>query len=299
VAPRPIVAGLLSLFVPGLGQLYAGAVRRALVVWLATNLAFTLFVILIVWEPGLVADSCATACVVFVAVANVVDAARTTRRVAATGAWRRGVSRWPAVTAIGLLFLFGVQQALRSLLKHSVGEAFRQPASSMAPGLLAGDWIMAVPIGPDAVTRGAVLVFHAWEGEVLIKRVVGLPGDTIGMRANKLEINGRPLREPYAYIDPDTIAEAQAGTFFEWQRAHLTSAVSAQDYHPTVRTWGPLVVPPDSVFVLGDNRENSLDSRYRGFVARSAFFRRPTGVYFSWDPDANKVRWRRIGLHVE
>jgi signal peptidase I len=274
-------------------------VRRALVVWLATEVAFILLLILIVREPGLAADSSAIACVVLVAAANVVDAARTARRLAAVRASRPWISRWPAVTAVGLLFAFGVQRALLSLLRHSVGEAYSEPSSSMAPALLAGDWIMAVPIGPDAVTRGTPLVFHAWEGAVLVKRVVGLPGDTIAMRDNTLEINGRPLREPYAYVDPDLIREVQPAALFEWQRAHLITAVSAQDYHPTVRTWGPLVVPPDSTFVLGDNRENSLDSRYRGFIARSAFFRRPTGIYFSWDPDAKKVRWGRIGLHIE
>jgi hypothetical protein len=84
----------------------------------------------------------------------------------------------------------------------------------------------------------------------------------------------------------------------DWQRAHLTIGASARDYRPD-RTWGPLVVPPESVCVLGDNRENSLDSRYRGFVARSAFFQRPTGIYFSRDPEDKQVRWGRIGQRIE
>ncbi len=143
----------------------------------------------------------------------------------------------------------------------------------MAPGLLAGDWITAVPSGPEAVKRGARLVFHAWDGTILVKRVVGLPGDTIAMRNDTLTIGGRLQREPYIYTDPHGDSSA--------------------------RSWGPLVVPPESVFVLGDNRGNSSDSRDRGFVARNAFFQRPTGIYFSRDLAANRIRWRRLGIRIE
>lgn len=146
---------------------------------------------------------------VSVVVAAVVDEARTPRRVSATGASRPWISGWPAVTAIGFLFAFGVQRAYIASMKHSIGEAYRLPTGGMAPRLLANDWIMTVPIGPDGVKRGAPLAFHAWEGQILIKRVVGLPGDTIGMRNDTLEVDGRPLREPYAYVDPNTTRGSQ------------------------------------------------------------------------------------------
>ena len=298
-APRPVVAGLLSLVVPGLGQVYAGAERRAFVAWPATEAMSTVFLILFVREPGLAGYTCVTAGAVLVTLANVLDGARTARRAATAGVSSHWGPRWPAVTVIGLLFALGVQPAFLAALRHSAGETYIVPSSSMAPGVLAGDWITSVPIGPDAVKRGANLVFHAWNGEILIKRVVGLPGDTIAMRNDTLMIDGRSLREPYVYAYPDTNLGNQTDAQFEWQRAHLTAGASAQAYRPTDRTWGPLVVPPDSVFVLGDNRENSLDSRDRGFVARSAFFQRPTGIYFSRDPEDKQVRWRRIGMRIE
>ena len=93
---------------------------------------------------------------------------------------------------------------------------------------------------------------------------------------------------------------------FRWQRDYVVrSANAATGYHPSRNNWGPLVVPKDEYFVLGDNRDNSLDSRYWQFVPDSLIRGRPMFVYYSYDPDSldrmswlTRIRWTRIGEGV-
>ncbi|HZD05956.1 MAG TPA: signal peptidase I, partial [Longimicrobiales bacterium] len=132
-----------------------------------------------------------------------------------------------------------------------------------------------------------------------VKRVVGVPGDTLEMVDKVLLVNGRPSHEPYArYIDRKH--DARHPAMEKWQSNYLIAGT--RDYHPSRDTWGPLVVPDHRYFVLGDNRDNSEDSRYWGFVDREAIRGRPWIVYYSFDPRAESalpwltaVRWSRIG----
>jgi signal peptidase I len=201
-------------------------------------------------------------------------------------------------------------------------EAFKIPTSSMEHTLLVGDFLLVnkavygarIP-GTDIhlpaleePERGDVIVFnppHEPEKNY-VKRVVGVPGDTLEMRNKVLYVNGRRLDEHYAqYIDRDGDAVHQAMT---WQRGYLVASPAARRYrsswryHPSRDTWGPIHVPKESYFVLGDNRDNSEDSRYWGFVERDAIRGRPWIVYYSFDrtegdplPWINAVRWDRVG----
>jgi signal peptidase I len=148
-----------------------------------------------------------------------------------------------------------------------------------------------------------------------------MPGDTLEMRAGDLVRNGEILKEKYvSHTSPGSDVSDDE---FNWQQAYLLSAhhpVSSSPrspmsvaslearpgYHPSRNNWGPLIVPEKNYFVLGDNRDNSLDSRYWGFVADSLVRGQPMVVYYSYDPDGavkldwlTRVRWKRFGEMIQ
>lgn len=206
------------------------------------------------------------------------------------------------------LVLFLVVRAL-------VVEAFKIPTGSMEGTLLAGDFLLVnkAVYGADVPGLGMTLPAFAepQRGEVIVfnpphepakhyvKRLVGLPGDTLEMRSKLLSVNGVPLSEPYVrHTDPngDAVHPAMA-----WQARFLRSGPRPGRYRPSRDNWGPIVVPPGRYFVLGDNRDNSEDSRYWGFVDRESIRGRPWIVYYSSEPHEEagtpflrEVRWNRI-----
>jgi signal peptidase I len=211
-----------------------------------------------------------------------------------------------------------VALAIFLVVRTFVVEAFKIPTSSMENTLLVGDFLLVnkavyggrIP-GTDIVlgsmrdpVRGDVVVFHPPHDphRNYVKRVVGLPQDTLEMREKGLYLNGAPLSEPYArHVDERGDTEHPA---MDWQSNHLIAA-PAPEYQPTRDNWGPLVVPHDHYFVLGDNRDNSEDSRYWGFVPRDQVRGRPWLVYYSQAPVGatrtpwyKRVRWGRLGTVV-
>jgi signal peptidase I len=225
------------------------------------------------------------------------------------------------------LVVFQVAAVTFLLARALVVEAYKIPSTSMQSTLLAGDFLLvnklsfglAVPFTPwrlpawRAAAPGDVVVF-AWppdRSKSFIKRVAGVAGDTVAMVRGRLVRNGQPVPEPYVTVGPvgvasgDLAATPWAGAdVFGWQRAHL--AAPGSFYFPSRDDWGPLVVPPAHLFVLGDNRANSLDSRYWGFVPDSLLRGTPLAVYYSYQPDSaaaapwlTRVRWSRIGLRID
>lgn len=200
-------------------------------------------------------------------------------------------------------------------------EAFQIPSGSMERTLLVGDFLFvnkaaygATIPGTDArlpgyatPERGDVVVFTFPRNpsQHYVKRVVGIGGDTLAMEGGRLRRNGTLLDESYAQrTDPYHDIHSPE---FQWQRAYLTARTpeALRRYHPTRDTWGPLVVPSHKLFVLGDNRDNSSDSRYWGFVDDAAVRGRPLVVYFSYDRQASDplpwltdIRWSRLGAVI-
>lgn len=157
--------------------------------------------------------------------------------------------------------------------------------------------------GYTAPSRGDVVVFRAQHDTLdVIKRLIGLPGDTLSMKDGDLYLNGRKQTEPYVrHISPNS-----DGThpWMEWQFRYLTSDVARENYRPTRDNWGPIVVPAGHYFLLGDNRDESLDSRFWGFLDPARVKGKATLVYYSYERDSLKpfpwlhVRWDRIGDRI-
>jgi signal peptidase I len=153
-----------------------------------------------------------------------------------------------------------------------------------------------------APRRGDVIVFTYPVDPKLnyVKRIVGIPGDTLEMRDALLIRNGKPVNEDYIQRTPSEADEPDDD--FRWQKAYLVGSAAMSNYTPSRNNWGPLVVPPHDYFVLGDNRDNSSDSRYWGFVADSLVRGQPIVVYYSYAPEIGDkldwlthLRWKRFG----
>jgi signal peptidase I len=159
-------------------------------------------------------------------------------------------------------------------------QTFKIPSGSMETTLLVGDQLIVDRFGARPIARGQVLVFKSPEepDKDLIKRVIGLPGEVIELRGQQILIDGRPLEEPYARYFPASMAAAYGITPTDVRRAY-----------------GPVTVPADHYFMMGDNRDNSRDSRFYGFMPRSYVRGRALFVHFSLG-GAEGVRWGRI-LH--
>ncbi len=188
-------------------------------------------------------------------------------------------------------------------------------SGSMEGTLLEGDFLVVnraaigsrVPFtdvripGYSQPRRGDILVFDPiHEDDVtVVKRLVGMPGDTLEMRGRALYVNGVAQDEPYV-VKSAPSADAHDPSMM-WQLGHLVGG-PRQDYRPTRDHWGPVAVPEGRYFMLGDNRDASLDSRFWGFLDRGRFEGRAMIIYYSYNresfrpfPWIREIRASRIG----
>jgi len=225
----------------------------------------------------------------------------------------------------------GARENIRSLLfavllflvvRSFLVAGYRIPSGSMEPTLLIGDWLFVnklrygpvIPFtnvrlpGYAEPERGEVVVFispyqadEAARGldplPTLVKRLEGVPGDTVYMREGVLHVNGTPKPQgPEFAVNPVGSPE-EMNPLFAWQLRYSVSGTRFGDAPaiPTHDHWGPLVIPAGHYFMLGDNRYASKDGRYWGLVPRENFRGRPLFVYFSWDRPNRDIRWTRLG----
>jgi signal peptidase I len=220
--------------------------------------------------------------------------------------------------------------AIFLFLRTFLIEAYRIPSGSMIPSLLVGDWLFVnklvygphIPFtdtnlpGYREPQRGDVVVFvsphqpdEAERGAdptpTLVKRVVGAPGDTVHMRKGALFLNGIAQRQGFGASGYSEAVANSVDPLFDWQKAAglRESRFGPAPAQPTHDDWGPIVVPAERLFMMGDSRYNSKDSRYWGFVPRKNVRGRPLFVYYSYNADDSDrplpmftdIRWGRIG----
>jgi signal peptidase I len=289
---KPWVAGLLSILALGLGHLYAGRWRRALGVWVGARAVEFLLVFFMSIAPDSRILPIAGVGSLALTVAVAWDAMRCARR-AGPAFISQSYNRWYVYIAVLALHALVLQPQFGKLLNIRI-QLFKMPSTAMQPTLLPGDRFVATRLA-RAPLRQEVVVYRN-HGLDLIKRVVGLPGDTLAMRAGTLFVDRRAVSEPYAVRLSQDETESPD---FRWQTRYLASGESPARYRPTQATWGPLVVPPGAYFLLGDNRDDSFDSRYTGFVLADSVRKRARVLYFSLDPDTKLPRWGRIGRSIQ
>ena len=191
--------------------------------------------------------------------------------------WQKMLLEYLEALAVALVLAF--------VIRTFVVQAFKIPSGSMLDTLLIGDHLLVnkfiygthIPFTDKTVlpveepARGDVIVFEFPEDTTkdFIKRIIGVPGDVIEMKDKVVYRNGEKLVEPYIkHTDPN----------IQQRRDNF----------------GPITVPPDRYFVMGDNRDESYDSRFWGFVDKDKILGKAWVIYWSWDGPAD-IRWSRIG----
>lgn len=188
------------------------------------------------------------------------------------------------VKSIGIAILIAL------FIRAYIVQAFKIPSGSMIPTLLIGDHLLVnkfiygvkLPLLDKKILvfenpkRGDIIVFKYPEDPKrdFIKRVIGVEGDIVEIRNKKVFVNGVEIKEPYVrYTD---------------------SYVHPRELNPR-DNFGPIIVPPGKLFVMGDNRDQSYDSRFWGFVDLKDVKGKAFIIYWSWDSDNQKPRLQRIG----
>jgi signal peptidase I len=203
---------------------------------------------------------------------------------------------------------------------------YRIPSGSMDPTLQVGDFLFVTPLpyGPHIPftswnlpgfadpPRGSINVYQSPPQHydptnpvgffpddsipIVVKRIVAIPGDTILMRDGVFSVNGVEQTIPVVPA-PGPSAPHESNKLFAWQHPYELHGSRFGEPPATIThdDWGPLRVPAEHYFSLGDNRYNSIDARYYGFIPRKNFRGRPLIIYFSYDAEDWRLRWRRLG----
>ena len=179
---------------------------------------------------------------------------------------------------------------IAAFIRTFVVQAFKIPSGSMKPTLEIGDHILVnkfsygvklpylrntiIPVGQPQRGDIAVFIYPEDKSKDFIKRVIAVGGDTVEIRDKKLFVNGKAVDDPHGVHVEDVI---------------YPRAIQRRD------NFGPVRVPEGTLFVMGDNRDQSYDSRFWGFVKLEDVIGKAFIIYFSWDSENGGVRWGRIG----
>jgi signal peptidase I len=286
------LAGLLSYILPGLGQVYNGQPLKGLLfnfiftLWGGVVFTLTFYAVKQEMTGPKIALLFLSLCVSFLAqLLVIIESIRTARKIGSEYLLKT-YNKWFLYLFI-IIVTFLVDHSVATAIKDNVIKPYKIPTNSMQPSLLAGDFILSNQIyfSTHNPERGDIIIFKypVDEKTDFIKRIIGVPGDMVEIKDKHVWINNVKIHEPYVQHTDSTI---------------LSQFESIRD------NFGPFRVSTNSYFVLGDNRDNSLDSRHWGTVQRYLIKGKLSFIYFSWDgtipiwkliPKLFSIRFNRIG----
>jgi signal peptidase I len=288
------VSVVLWIFGPGLPMIYCGRLWQGIIVeaiWAA--IYFLLYLLL-----ALIPEFYMFLVMVFIAISlgvgflvyNIMLTIKTNRRKIP-----RLKRTWSLIILVLVISWFG-SSGISFIKDKYLVEAYSMPASSMEDALLVGDHLFATKnIDPDEIQNGDLIVFkypgdprngYSDKGANYIKRLIAMGGQTVEIINKKVLVDGKPFREPPTVKFEDIRVMPFYEDEYEW-------GFGNRDNMPEI------TVPPKKIFVMGDNRDNSSDSRYWGFVDVDDVIGKARFIHFSWDSEDNRIRWERLGMRLD
>ncbi len=286
---KPWLAAFLSSILPGIGQFYNKQLLKGFILLAADIVVHEL-------EHAFAPFFIVSLFVVLFGIKDAFDSAETLN-----GSNQRFFQQEKAVVRFIVIMLALGTIPFAFLVRENIIEAFKIPSGAMRPTLQIGDHILTRKFRTlsTPVQRGDIVVFPYPEDpeKNFIKRVVGLEGDTVRITDGELYINDQMV--PSKRVGEQSV-EGQPSidfgqlTTYEEQIGGATYRIQHLRDRITING-GPWQVPQGTVFVMGDNRDNSMDSRVYGAVAVNTLIAKAGKIYWSWDHEAGAVRWERIG----
>lgn len=277
---KPWLAGILTILTIGLGHLYAGEARKGLVFYLAQGILLVIFVPLLFVRPSLVILFLLIVFSLSYLIYSLIDAVKIARKNKVSYQLKK-YNKWYIYVACWVIAAFIIQPVIETSIKKYIIQAYKIPSGTMTPTLLPGDHILVDKFiyKNHEPQRGDLIIFPFPEDPTttFVKRLIGLEGDKIEIRDKQLYINDEKYTEHYI--------------------VHIDSIIMPPEKGPR-DNFGPVVVPDGNYFVMGDNRDNSYDSRFFKFVDKKTVEGKVKSIYWSWDKETLKFRWNRIGKSV-
>lgn len=270
IKKKPWLAVFLSYIFPGIGQFYNKQLLKGIAFVIC---AIFLYIVHVIFYPLFFL----LLPLYFFAIKDAFDSAEKIN-----GSYQKFIEQGNRFTRIVVALLLLIEFIpFSDIAKAHFIQAYKIPAGSMKPSLEIGDHILIDKTTrvKDPIRTGDIIVFEYPEdpSRNFVKRVVGMGGDTIESKDKIIYINGKPIQEPYVRRSDAAIRPA---------------SVEPRD------NFGPIVIPDGKFFVMGDNRDQSYDSRYWGYVPKESVKGKAFKIYWSWDRINKKVRWERIGMRI-
>lgn len=279
---NPWIAGIFTFFTIGLGHLYAGYSKRGIFLFSVGQLALmTVTLLMIYYYPNAFVLLMVITFVVGYYGYCIIDAVILAKQ-KRYGYKLKNYNKWYVYLGCWVFATLVINPVVGATIKSLYVQAYKIPAGSLEPTILVGDHILAKKWFEvrKGINRGDMIIFSYPKNKSIdyIKRVIASGGDTIELRNKEVIINGKTIEEPYViHTDPNIIP----------------MEIAPRD------NYGPVTVPENSFFVMGDNRDNSNDSRFWGYLDRESVKGKAYSIYWSWDKDQYRVRWSRIGKRIQ